>query len=175
MVRRAARPVACAALLTVGRILRRPAPPRSAWPAIAILGLVNVTIAFAGTVGIGLWVAAVLANAQTAAHRLPAWALYLACAQARNLAGLAVGFAGLIVTASPRGAGGSALLSLGAAAASTVGSLLARRLNGVGVVMLSGWQFLFGGGVLKGWARAVEGVPGCTGHRVPSPHSRSWP
>lgn len=155
--------LAGAALLTVGRLLHRPAPPRSMWPGIAILGLVNVTVAFAamfaGTVGVASGVAAVLANAQPLLIVLPAWALYHERAQARTLAGLAVGFAGLIVTASPGGAGGGALLSLGAAAAITVGSLLARRLKGVDVVMLSGWQFLFGGVVLAGWAGAVEGVP----------------
>jgi probable blue pigment (indigoidine) exporter len=156
--------VAGAALLTVGRVLRRPAPPRSTWPAIGVLGLVNVTIAFAamfaGTVGITSGVAAVLANAQPLLIVLPAWLLYHERPHARTLAGLGLGFIGLIVTASPGGFGGGALFSLGAATAITAGSLLARRLSAVDVVMLSGWQFLFGGVALAGWAGAVEGAPG---------------
>ena len=155
--------VAGGALLTVGRLLRRPSPPRSAWPAIGLLGLVNVAVAFAamfaGTIGVTSGVAAVLANAQPLLIVLPAWVLYKERPQARTLAGLAVGFAGLIVTAAPAGAGTGALLSLGAAAAITAGTLLARRLTGVDVVMLSGWQFLIGGLALAGWAWAVEGTP----------------
>ncbi len=151
------------ALLAVGRALRRPAPARSAWLGIAILGLVNVTVAFAamfaGTAGVTSGVAAMLANAQPLLIVLPAWVLFRERPHARTLVGLAVGFTGLVVTATPGGAGGGALLSLAAAAAITAGTLLARRLTGVDVVMLSGWQFVVGGVVLAGWASAVEGVP----------------
>lgn len=155
--------VAGGALLTVGWLLRRPAPQRSTWPSIAILGFVNVTVAFAamfaGTVGVSSGVAAVLANAQPLLIVLPAWVIYHERPRARILAGLVVGFAGLIVTATPGGTGRGALLSLVAAVAITAGTLLARRLTGVDVVMLSGWQFIFGGVVLAGWALVAEGVP----------------
>jgi drug/metabolite transporter (DMT)-like permease len=156
--------LAGAALLTVGCLTRRPAPPRASWLAIAVLGLVNVSVAFAamfaGTAGVSSGVAAVLANAQPLLIVLPAWVLFRERPTARILAGLGVGFAGLIVAAAPAGAGASgALLSLGAAAAITAGTLLARRLSGVDVVMLSGWQFLLGGLLLAGWAGAVEGAP----------------
>ncbi len=68
------------ALLAVGCVLHRAAPPRPTWPAIALLGLVNVTVGFsamfAGTVGLTSGVAAVLANAQPLLIVLPAWAMY---------------------------------------------------------------------------------------------------
>lgn len=155
--------LAGAALLAVGLALRRPAPTASAWPNIVLLSLVNVAIAFAamfaGTVGLTSGVAAVLANAQPLLIVLPAWAIYHERPHARTLAGLVVGFTGLVVTATPGGVGGGALLSLLAAAAITTGTLLARRLAHVDVVMLAGWQFFLGGLVLAGWAWAVEGVP----------------
>lgn len=72
------------------------------------------------------------------------------------LAGLAVGFAGLVVAGDT---GRGALVSLGAAAAGTAGTLLARKLTGVDVVMLSAWQFLVGGLVLVGWAGVADGAP----------------
>lgn len=155
--------LAGAALLAAGVVLHRPAPPRAAWPSIAVLAVVNVAVAFAamfaGTAGVASGVAAVLANAQPLLIVLPAWALYRERPDARTLVGLAVGFTGLLVTALPSGTGGGALLSLGAAAAITAGTLLARALTGVDVVMLSAWQFLAGGLILAGWAWAAEGSP----------------
>ena len=155
--------LAGAALLAAGVVLHRAAPPRAAWPGIALLAVINVAVAFAamfaGTAGVASGVAAVLANAQPLLIVLPAWALYRERPDARTLVGLAVGFAGLVVTALPGGSGGGALLSLGAAAAITVGTLLARRLTGVDVVMLSAWQFLAGGLILAGWAWVAEGGP----------------
>lgn len=156
--------VAAGALLAVGLCARRPAPPRSAWPGIVVLGLVNVTVAFAamfaGTAGVAGGVAAVLANAQPILIVLPAWLLYRERPRARTVAGLVVGFVGLMVAAMPASAGSGAMLALAASVALTVGTLLARRLvSGVDVVMLSAWQFIFGGVALAGWAVAVEGVP----------------
>ena len=155
--------LAGAALLAAAVLLHRPAPPRAAWPGIAALAVVNVAVAFAamfaGTDGVASGVAAVLANAQPLLIVLPAWALYRERPNVRTLVGLAVGFAGLVVAALPSGTGSGALLSLGAAAAITAGTLLARRVTGVDVVMLSAWQFLAGGLLLAGWAWAVEGGP----------------
>lgn len=155
--------IAGGALVAIGVVARRPAPPRSTWPAIGILGLVNVAIAFAamfaGTVGVSSGVAAVLANAQPLLIVLPAWMLYQERPHARALGGLLVGFVGLVVAATPGGGSRGALLSLAAAAAITAGTLIARRLTGVDIVMLSGWQFLIGGVVLAAWALAAEGSP----------------
>jgi probable blue pigment (indigoidine) exporter len=103
-------------------------------------------------------VAAVLANAQPLLIVL-AWLLYQERPRGRTLLALLVGFVCLGIAASPGGVGGGALLSLGAAAAITAGTLLARRLNGVDVVALAGWPFLIGGVLLAGWASAVEGAP----------------
>jgi drug/metabolite transporter (DMT)-like permease len=125
--------------------------------------VVNVAIAFAamfaGTVGVASGVAAVLANAQPLLIVVPAWVLYQERPSARTVAALLVGFAGLGIAASNGGFGGGALLSLGAAAAITAGTLLGRRLGGVDVVMLAGWQLLAGGIVLAGWAAVTEGAP----------------
>ncbi len=151
------------ALLGVAAVSRRPAPPRSAWLGIGALAVVNVAIAFgamfAGTVGVASGVAAVLANAQPLLIVLPAWWLYQERPRPRTLIALLIGFLGLAITAAPGGLGGGALMSIGAAVAITIGTLLARRLGRVDVVMLSGWQFLIGGILLAGWAAVTEGAP----------------
>lgn len=103
--------------------------------------------------------AAVLANAQPLLIMLPAWALYRERPSGYTLAGLVTGFTGLAATALPGGTGGGALLSIAAAAAITAGTLLARRMAKVDVVMLAGWQFLLGGLMLAAWAGAAEGAP----------------
>lgn len=153
--------LAGAALLAVG-MMGRPAPQRAAWPGIALLGLVNVAVAFAAmfvaTAGVSSGVAAVLANALPLLIVLPAWALGGERPTARTLAGLTAGFAGLVVASLPGGVGGGALLSIGAAGAITACTLLTRRITGVDVVMLSAaWQFLAGGLILTGLAWAAEG------------------
>lgn len=151
------------ALLAVARITRRPAPPRSSWSGIGVLAVVNVAVAFvamfAGTAGVASGVAAVLANAQPLLIVLPAWLLFQERPRARTLLALLIGFTGLAIAAAPGGLGGGAALSLGSAAALTAGTLLARRLAAVDVVMLAGWQFIIGGTVLAGWAAATEGWP----------------
>lgn len=150
-------------LLGFARLTRRPAPARSTWGGIGALAVVNVTIVFAamfaGTAGVASGVAAVLANAQPLLIVLPAWLLYQERPHARTLVALLVGFAGLGIAAAPGGFGGGAVMSLGAAVAITAGTLLARRLGGVDVVMLTAWQFLLGGLLLAGWAAVTEGAP----------------
>jgi probable blue pigment (indigoidine) exporter len=150
-------------LLGFARLTRRPIPPRSSWPGIGVLAVVNVTIVFAamyaGTAGVASGVAAVLANAQPLLIVLPAWLLYQERPHTRTLVALLVGFAGLGIAAAPGGFGGGAVMSLGAAVAITAGTLLARRLGGVDVVMLTAWQFLVGGLLLAGWAAVTDGAP----------------
>lgn len=156
--------VAGAALLMVGRLQGRPAPrgPR-AWGLVAALAVVNVTIAFAtmfgGVAGLATGTAAVLANAQPLLILLPAWWLYGERVDTGTAAGMAVGFAGLLIVAIPGGGGTGAGLSLASAAAITAGTLLARRLGGLDLVTAGGWHFLIGGSLLAGWAAAVEGAP----------------
>lgn len=159
--------IAGAALLAVGAVQHRPRPRgRHAWGLISLLGLVNVTIAFAamfgGVAGLATGTAAVLANAQPLLILLPAWWLYGEALSGRTATALAVGFAGLLVVAVPGGGGSGALLSLTAAAAITTGTLLSRRLAGLDLLTASGWHFLIGGGLLALWAAAVEGRPGIT-------------
>jgi drug/metabolite transporter (DMT)-like permease len=156
--------IAGAALLALARAQRRPTPRgRRSWTLVAALGLVNVTIAFAamfaGVAGLATGVAAVLANAQPLLILLPASWLYGEKVTPRTSVALAVGFGGLLVVALPGGGGRGALLSLLAAAAITGGTLLARRLGDLDVVVVSAWHFLIGGGALVALAAAVEGVP----------------
>ena len=153
-----------AALTVVARVQRRPLP-RSAgsWGFVAALGLVNVTLAFgamfAGIAGMATGTAAVLSNAQPLLVLLPAWWLYHERVSARAGLALAVGFGGLLVVAVPGGGGSGALLALLASAAVTTGTLMARRLGTVDIVVVSAAHFLFGGFVLAGVALAVEGHP----------------
>lgn len=152
-----------ALLIAVASSRHRIGLPRQAWPTLAALAVVNIAVAFAamfaGTVGIATGTAAVIANAQPLLIVLPAWLLFRERPRRWALVGLLVGFAGLVVAASPGGAGEGALVSLGAAAAITTGTLLTRRLRGVDALVATGWQFLVGGLVLAVWATVAEGAP----------------
>lgn len=156
--------VAGAALLAVGAIQHRPVPSGArAWWLITVLGLVNVTVAFAamfaGVAGGATGTAAVLANAQPLLILLPAWWIYGERLSVRTAGALVVGFAGLILVALPGGGGSGAALSLLAAVAVTAGTLLSRRLGGLDVVTATGWHLLIGGAGLVVLAAAVEGTP----------------
>ncbi|WP_220094033.1 DMT family transporter [Arthrobacter sp. AQ5-05] len=142
----------------------RPLPSSAmAWGKIALLGLVNVSLAFAfmfaGVAGLSTGVASVLANAQPLLILLPAWWLFRERITPRTGAALLLGFAGLLMVALPGGGGSGALLSLASAASVTVGTLLVRTLGGLDVVVTSAAHFLIGGLVLAGLAFAVEGPP----------------
>ncbi|MHB8273195.1 MAG: DMT family transporter [Dermatophilaceae bacterium] len=156
--------VAGLALLAVASVQHRPAPTGvRAWGLITVLGLVNVTVGFAamfgGVAGLATGTAAVLANAQPLLILLPAWWLYGEAVSRRTGGALVAGFAGLALVAVPGGGGSGALLSLLAALAITGGTLLARRLGGLDVIVASGWHFVIGGAVLAMVAAAVEGAP----------------
>jgi len=133
------------------------------WALITVLGLVNVTVGFAamfgGVAGLSTGTAAVLANAQPLLILLPAWWLYGEAVSRRTAGALVVGFAGLVFVAVPGGGGSGALLSLLAAVAITGGTLLARRLRGLDVIVASGWHFVIGGVFLALLAALVEGPP----------------
>lgn len=152
------------ALAVVAGCQRRPLPRSvSAWGKIVILGLVNVSLAFAamfaGVAGLATGVASVLANAQPLLILLPAWWLFRERITARTGIALLVGSVGLLVVAVPGGGGSGALLSLLSAAAVTAGTLMVRTLAGLDVVVTSAAHFLVGGLVLAGVAFAVEGPP----------------
>lgn len=156
--------LAGAALLALAGVQRRPTPRgHRAWTLITVLAAVNVTLAFAamfaGVTGLATGTASVLANAQPLLILLPAWWIYGERISGTTTVALAVGFAGLVVVALPGGGGRGALVSLGAAAAITAGTLLARQLGDLDVVAASGWHFLIGGLGLVVWAGVVEGVP----------------
>ena len=156
--------VAGMALLLLAAVQRRPAPPGPrAWGQIAMLGLVNGTVAFAamfaGVAGLATGTAAVLANAQPLLILLPAWWLYGEALSPRTVVALVLGFAGLVLVAVPGGGGDGAVLSLTAAVAITAGTLLSRRLGGLDVVVTTGWHFLIGGVAGAVLAAAVEGAP----------------
>lgn len=150
------------ALLALCVLQRRPMPRGwRAWSLIAVLGTVNVTVAFAamfgGAAGLSTGTAAVLANAQPLLIVLPAWWWYGESVSMRTVFALIAGFAGLMLVAAPGGQG--AALALSSAVAITVGTLLSRRLVGLDVVAASGWHFVLGGVGLIGWAAVVEGTP----------------
>jgi probable blue pigment (indigoidine) exporter len=140
----------------------RPAGAR-AWWLIGVLAVTNASVAFAamfaGVDGLATGTAAVLANAQPLLILLPAWWLYGERVTARTSVGMVVGFAGLLVVAVPGGGGSGAWLSILAATAITVGTLLSRRLAGIDLVQAAGWHFLIGGAVLAAVAGGVEGLP----------------
>lgn len=153
-----------AALTLVAGVQRRPLPRSgSTWGAIAMLGVVNVSLAFAtmfaGIAGGTTGVAAVLSNAQPLLILLPAWWLFGQRLSLRTAAAMAVGFSGLLVVAVPGGGGRGAMLSLLSAAAVTAGTLLVRRVHGADVVVFSAAHFLIGGVLLAVTAAAVEGTP----------------
>ena len=156
--------IAGAALLALGAALHRPVPRGwRAWGLITVLGLVNVTVAFAamfgGVAGCATGTAAVLANAQPLLILLPAWYFYGERLSPRTSAALVVGVAGLVVVALPGGGGGGAALSLLSAAAVTAGTLLSRRLTGLDLVTATAWHLLMGAAGLMVFAAAVEGSP----------------
>ena len=156
--------VAGVALLGYGAVQRRPSPRSPAdWGLVGALAVTNAGIAFgamfAGVAGLSAGVAAVLANAQPLLILLPAWWLYREPVSARTVVALGAGFAGLVVVAGPGGGGSGAALSLLAAAAITAGTLLARRIGHLDVVMVSGWHFAAGGAGLAVVAAMVEGPP----------------
>lgn len=118
-----------------------------------------------------------LANAQPLLVVLPAWWLFGERPRPVEVSAVAVGFGGLVLVAAPSGGGRGAGLALLAAAASTAGTLLARRLAGVDLLALGAWQFLFGGAGLAVAASVLEGPPtaiaGPAGSWLGSRRSRS--
>lgn len=137
--------IAAAALLLVCLVQGRGLPRgRRTWVMITLMGVTNVTIAFAamfaGTAGMAPGAAAVLANAQPLLIILPAWWLHRESPSARTLTGITVGFAGLLVVGLSSGGGSGAWLSLLAAAAVTAGTLLARGLGRADLAAASAWH-----------------------------------
>lgn len=156
--------VAGVALLAIAGVQRRPTPGGTrSWLLIGALAAVNVTIAFAamfaGVAGLATGTAAVLANAQPLLILLPAWWFYGEELSLRTTLALVAGFAGLVAVAFPGGGGDGAMLALVAASAITAGTLLARRLGHLDVLVASGWHFLIGGAALAVWAAIAEGPP----------------
>jgi probable blue pigment (indigoidine) exporter len=159
--------VAGVALLAWGTARRRPAP--RGWPAWRLIGALAVTNAslafgamFAGVAGSETGVAAVLANAQPLLILLPAWWVYGERVAPRTVVAMSAGFAGLVIVAGPGGGGRGAWLSVIAAIGITTGTLLARRVGSLDVVLVSAWHFVLGGVVLGVVASATEGAPAIT-------------
>lgn len=163
MVRALRALIAAAALLLVCLVQGRGLPRgRRTWALITLMGVTNVTVAFAamfaGTAGMAIGAAAVLANAQPLLIILPAWWVYGESPSARALLGITAGFAGLLVVGLSSGRGTGAWLSLLAAAAVTAGTMLARGLEGADLVAASAWHFLIGGALLAAIAAVREPV-----------------
>ncbi len=153
------------ALLGLAYAQQRPQPNKAkAWAQISALALFNVTIAFAAmfaaSAGLTAGVAAVLSNAQPLLILVPAWWLFGERPRRSAAGAAAVGFVGLSITASASiGTSTGAALALLAAVAITTGTLLARRLHDLDVVVISAWHFLIGGLALGVLAFVREGPP----------------
>ena len=156
--------LAAAALLIVCQVQGRSLPRgRRTWALIALMAFTNVTLAFAamfaGTAGMTIGAAAVLANAQPLLIIFPAWWLYGESVSPRTLLAVSIGFAGLVTVGLSSGDGSGAGLSLLAAAAVTAGTLTARSLAGTDLVAASAWHFLIGGVLLAVMAAIMEPGP----------------
>lgn len=136
--------------------------PRSVrtWAWIGVYGVVDVAAVlgamFAGAAGGSKGSAAVLSNAQPLLILLPAWWLYGERPTRGTAGALVLGLAGLAVVASADGSGSG----VAAAVAATGGTLLARRMAGIEVLVATGWHLLVGGAALVLVASALEGTPG---------------
>ncbi|MFA5773963.1 MAG: DMT family transporter [Ilumatobacteraceae bacterium] len=152
-------------LLGVVYIQHRPHPQGlKTWTQIGALAVFNVTIAFAAmfasAVELNAGVASVLSNAQPILILIPAWLFFgeHPCRAATIFT--AVGFVGLAITASRSlGSSTDAIFALLAAAAITTGTLLARQLNRVDIIVVSAWHLLIGGVGLVAIAALREGTP----------------
>ena len=160
--------LAGAVLVGVAYVQNRPGPHgAAAWVRISVLALFNVTVAFAAmfaaAAALSAGVATVLSNAQPLLILLPAWWLF--GERPRRSAGAAagVGFIGLAITASASiGTTSGAALALVAATAITTGTLLARRMHDIDILVVSAWHFLIGGAGLALVAFIREGAPAVT-------------
>lgn len=155
--------IAGGVLLAVAGFRREPAPRGvRTWTLIAVMGIVNVTLAFGamfgGLAGLSTGAASVLANAQPLLIVLPAWWIYKERISARTLAAMGTGFAGLLAVALPSGTGTGAWLSIGAALAVTAGTLISRQIK-ADVLQVIAWHFLIGGAILAVIAALTEGAP----------------
>lgn len=171
--------IAGAVLLAVA-VFRREPTPRGArtWALIAVMGIVNVTLAFSamfgGLAGLSTGAASVLANAQPLLIVLPAWWIYKERVSARTLAAMGTGFAGLLAVALPSGTGTGAWLSITAALAVTAGTLISRQVK-ADVLQVIAWHFLIGGAILAVIAVLTEGRRSSTGVCASSAFSCTFP
>ncbi len=160
--------LAGAALVCIAFMQHRPRPQGiTAWTQIGFLALFNVTIAFAAmfaaAAALSAGVAAVLSNAQPLLILLPAWWLFGERPRRSAGAAAAVGFIGLAITASASiGTTSGAALALVAATAITTGTILARRMHDIDILVVSAWHFLIGGAGLSMLAFIREGAPAVT-------------
>lgn len=155
--------IAGGVLLAVAGFRREPTPRGArTWTLIAVMGIVNVTLAFSamfgGLAGLSTGAASVLANAQPLLIVLPAWWIYKERVSARTLAAMGTGFAGLLAVALPSGTGTGAWLSITAALAVTAGTLISRQIK-ADVLQVIAWHFLIGGAILAVMAWLTEGAP----------------
>jgi probable blue pigment (indigoidine) exporter len=155
--------IAGGALLAVAGVRRAPMPRGlRTWVLISVLGVVNVSVAFAamfgGLAGLSTGAASVLANAQPLLILLPAWWIYKERVSPRTLVAMSVGFAGLLAVAVPSGVGTGPWLSVTAAVAITAGTLISRQVK-ADVLPVIAWHFVIGGAVLAVAAWLVEGLP----------------
>jgi len=127
---------------------------------VAVLGLANVTLAFGAMLiaanGLATGTAAVLVNAQPILILIPASLLYGERMSRRAALASVAGLVGLALISRPGGGGRGALVSILAAVGITAGTLLARRLGDMDLMVATAWHFLIGGAALALLAAVVE-------------------
>ena len=157
--------IASTALVFAAVVLRRPAPSIRIWTILGLIGLGATTLGFLGMFHaaelVSPGIATVIANSQPLLAAVPAVVILGERLDSRGIAGLAVGFAGVLLLTMPQmlgPGGGTYRIGLGymvlAALGITMSNLLIKRLAGeVDSVMAMGVQMLIGS--LPLWLTAV--------------------
>lgn len=163
--------VAGVPLLGIAAACRRFWPPRGTWAWLAALGLGNTFLGFAGmflSVGeVGAAIPGVLANTQPLLVAPFACLFFGEELTGWKVIGLAVGLAGVTLTAA-HGAMGlgrieGALFALLAAAGVAGGSLIIKHIGfRVDFLTATAWQYVLGSLPLLAWALAAEDLRGIT-------------
>lgn len=163
--------VAAAPLLGIAAACGRLRPPKGTWGWLAALGFGNTFLGFAGmflSVGdVGAAIPGVLANTQALLVAPFACLFFGERLTAGKVIGLAMGFAGVVLTAAhgAMGLGGveGALLALLAAAGVAGGSLIIKHIGfRVDFLTATAWQYVLGSLPLLAWALAAEDLRGIT-------------
>lgn len=146
---------------------RPPVPDGSAWRHIALVGLSATGLGFFGMFyggeRVSPGIATVIANTQPLIAALIGWHVLGERLRGAQKAGMAVGFAGIVLIAAPGIAAHSSVsgivwILLGAVGVATGNVLLKRLAGGVDIFRAMGWQLMIGSIPLAGVSLLREDV-----------------